>query len=154
MIRLKATLALCLVLLLPACGGSEEPENSDAAAAADSAGPMAGMPGIPAADTTAAVQMETHMQAMESASVDSLPAMLPEHRQMVANMIASMNQEMRDMNMPADAQWTATVDSLRQDLRQMPEMGGAELKALMPGHHARVTRLAELHRGMMAAMGM
>jgi hypothetical protein len=159
MIRMRFALALCLAAGLSACGGNDEADTAgaDSAAIADSATPMAGMPGMPgmaASDTTAAAQMEAHMQAMESANADSLPTMLPEHRQAVANMIAHMNQEMRDMSMQADAGWTATVDSLRQDLRRMPEMGGAELKAMMPQHHARVSRLAELHRSMMAQMGM
>ena len=157
MTRRRAPLALGLVLALAACGGGEEAEVSNSAPAADSAAPMAGMAGMAgmtAPDTGGAAQMEAHMQAMESASEDSLTALLPEHRQRVANMIARMNQEMRDMNMPADAGWTATVDSLRQDLRRMPEMDATELKTLMPAHHARVTRLSELHGAMMGAMGM
>ena len=156
MIRLTASLALGLVLALAACGGRDDAETPETTVA-DSAAPNAGRPGMAgmaATDTGVAAQMEAHMRAMESASADSLTALLPGHRQRVANMIARMNQEMRDMNMPADAEWTATVDSLRQDLRQMPEMDATELKTLMPAHHARVTRLSQLHDSMMAAMGM
>jgi hypothetical protein len=156
MSRVNTASILCLAVGLAACGGGEEGETAatDSAAVAGSAASMAGMPGMAPGDTAAAARMEAHMRAMESVSEDSLPTMLPEHRQMVANMIARVNQEMRDMSMQGDAGWTATVDSLRQDLRQMPEMSPAALKALMPQHRSRVSRLMEQHRAMMAAMGM
>ena len=80
--------------------------------------------------------------------------MLPMHRQMAANMIAQMNREMVDMNMAADAGWTATVDSLRQDLVRMPEMRGAELRSLMPGHQARLERLMQMHQTLWKGMKM
>ena len=114
----------------------------------NSAGGMAGMmagdmPGMP---------MQTHLQMMRGAGADSMKAMLPMHRQMVANMLARMTGEMREMNMPADAAWSATVDSLRQDLVRMPEQSGADLRATMPGHMARVSRLADTHQRMMRQM--
>ncbi len=90
---------------------------------------------------------------MQGAGADSVKAMLPMHRRMVANMLAQMTGEMRGMHMPADARWTATVDSLRQDLVHMPEMSGAELKAMMPAHMGRVTRLMDTHRTMMGGVG-
>jgi hypothetical protein len=39
--------------------------------------------------------------------------------------------------------------SLRSDLTRMPEMSAQELRAFMPEHHGRVTRLMEKHRSMM-----
>jgi hypothetical protein len=80
--------------------------------------------------------------------------MLPIHRQMAANMIAQMNREMGGMNMGADAGWTATVDSLRQDLVRMPEMGGSELQSFVPAHHARLERLMQMHQAMMGGVKM
>jgi len=77
-----------------------------------------------------------------------MQSMIPTHRQMVANMLSTMNDEMRRMNMPANAQWTATVDSLRQDLIRMPEMSAAELVTIMPAHRARMMRLMQMHRTM------
>ena len=99
-------------------------------------------------------QMTAHMQVMDGAGADSLHAMMPMHRQLTANMLARMNREMRDMNMAADAAWNATVDSLRHDLTQMPELTRSELESMMPGHHARMTRLMEMHRTMMSDMPM
>lgn len=96
-------------------------------------------------------QMQSHMRLMDGAGADSITSMLPMHRQMVANMIAQFNQEMRDMNMPSDSAWNATVDSLRQDLMQMPEMRASDLSPFMAAHGDRVTRIMESHR-MMRAM--
>lgn len=93
--------------------------------------------------------METHMRAMTAADADQLKAMLPEHRQLVANMLSQMNQEMHSMNMPASAAWTATIDSVRLDLIHLPDMTAGELKATMPAHRGRVTRLLQMHRDMM-----
>jgi hypothetical protein len=61
---------------------------------------------------------------------------------------------MEQMNRPADEAWTATVDSLREDLSRMPEMGAQELRDWMPRHRARMTRLMEMHRAMMGNMPM
>jgi len=97
-------------------------------------------------------QMMADMQMMQGMSGDSMIGMLPAYRQMAANMLAQMNREMRDMNMTADEGWNATVDSLRDDLTRMPEMGGTELQQLLPAHHRRMTRLMELHRTMMTNM--
>lgn len=94
--------------------------------------------------------MQTHMRMMDTASAEQMEAMLPAHRQMAGNMLAQMNREMRDMNMTGDAGWTALMDSVRQDVLRMPEMAGAQMRGFMPGHQARVTRLMQLHREMMA----
>jgi hypothetical protein len=114
---------------------------------------MAGMPGMaPAAGAGMMDSMETHMRTMTSASGDQLKAMVPAHRQMVANMVSRMNQEMRSMNMPATSAWTATMDSVRQDLIHLPDMNARDLASSMPAHHARITRLLQMHRDMMAKM--
>ncbi|MGI9179069.1 MAG: hypothetical protein ACR2H9_00950 [Longimicrobiaceae bacterium] len=155
----RSALVLTLVLLA-ACGRSAE-EAGDPPMREESTGAMSGgMQGMPMQGMSGMQgggmmeQMQSHMQMMEGASGDSLGAMMPMHRQMTANMIARFNREMRDMNMAADGRWNATVDSLRQDLVRMPEMNMDEMRALMPAHHARVTRLMEMHRGMMGDMEM
>lgn len=153
----RATVAATLTLLA-ACGGNEEgaevavQEDTTAQAAPEGAGGMQGMPGMQ--NDGMMQQMQSHMQMMMGMSPDSMRAMMPEHRQMAANMLAQMNRDMQQMNMSADEAWTATVDSLRQDLTRMPEMGAQELEGFMPGHHARMTRLIEMHRSMMGTMPM
>jgi hypothetical protein len=93
--------------------------------------------------------MQARMRMMTAASPAQMKAMLPVHRQMVANMLSQMNDEMRKMNMPASAAWTATVDSVRQDLVHEPDMSVRELGTNMGAHCARVSRLLEMHRAMM-----
>jgi hypothetical protein len=102
-------------------------------------------------DSTMMRQMESHIQAMQGASGDTMKAMLPMHRQMAANMIAQMNGQMRQMNMQPDPAWNATVDSLRQDLVRMPEMSAPELQSFMPAHTERMQRLMRMHGAMMSA---
>jgi hypothetical protein len=150
---------------LTACGGTEDeaevvvtdPEVV-AEPAAEPAGDMEGMQGMTGMESMQqggiAAQLQGHMQMMGSASGGELVVMLPEHRQLVANMIAQMNKEMRDMEMGDNAEWNTTVDALREDLVRLPEMSPDELQAFIPEHQARIDRLVEMHRGMMDRMQM
>jgi hypothetical protein len=114
---------------------------------------MPGMPAMGMGQSAAMMQdMTAHIEMMQRISADSVTAMLPTHRQQLANMIAQMNREMRDMNMPADTAWEAVLDSLRGDLTRMPDMSPNELEELMPEHVAQVTRLMDMHRRMMETM--
>jgi hypothetical protein len=136
-----------LLMWLGACGGDEP-----------AAGGMGDMPGMsaPAEDVAGDVtaEMNAHLDRMAAMPADSLTRILATHRQMVANMLAEMNREMRAMNMGADATWNATVDSLRTDLTTMPGMSRADLAGLFPAHRARVERLMSMHSAMMGAMRM
>ncbi|HEX5831650.1 MAG TPA: hypothetical protein VFY16_11760 [Gemmatimonadaceae bacterium] len=148
--------ALVVASLTLACDRRSETatrggEGSAAAPAQDTAAGMAGM-GHAMASGPMMERMDAHLVALEKTGPDSLAAALPAHRQMVANLIAQMNREMRDMDMTGDPAWNATVDSLRQDLVRLPEASAAELRELMPAHRSRVQRLTELHRRMMASM--
>jgi hypothetical protein len=139
--------------MLGACADRGD-QNGQAADTSEAAGDSA-MPGMQGMQGTAMMQqMQSHMSMMQGMGADSMQAMLPMHRQMLANMIAQMNREMRDMNMPADAEWNSVTDSLRQDLVRMPEMGAQELQTFMPEHHRRMTRLMDMHREMMSRMRM
>ena len=157
--KIRVAAAALALALTTACGGGGDASPEQAAApdssTAATGGGMAGMEGMDAGqgdDTTE--QMRAHMQGMRGARGDSLASMLPMHRQMAGNLLAQMNREMGQMNMQADASWTATVDSVRQDLTRMPEMNAAQLQALMPQHEARLNRLMDMHRSMMGGMKM
>ena len=132
--------------------GSTQRPSAAAPESTPGTGGMQGMPATQSGETME--QMQAHIQAMHGVGGDSLIALLPMHRQMAANMVAEFNREMRGMNMAADESWNATVDSLRQDLVRMPEMSGTELSGFMPAHEARLTRLMEMHRSMVASMKM
>ena len=154
-----ARILIAAVIVIGCQAGEDRSATADSAAGADTASGMAGMPGMSGMSgmggmmsTAMMDSMHMHMQMMDSLNADRVEAMLPRHRQMAANMLSQMNSEMRSMNMAADSEWNATVDSLRQDLIRMPEMGGQELKAMMPSHHARMMRLMQMHRDMVGGM--
>jgi hypothetical protein len=110
-------------------------------------GNMAGMMSVAAMDS-----IRSHMQMMDTVNTNRIQAMIPVHRQMVANMLSQMNADMRRGNMTGDASWTATADSIRLDLMRLPEMTAAEIERMMPGHHARVKRMLDAHQRMMGMM--
>ena len=126
---------------------------ADTAAPAAAAGGMEGMAGMEGMQQGGvAAQLQGHMQMMQNASGEELKAMLPEHRQLVANTIAQMNREMQSMDMSDNTEWNAAVGALREDLVRLPEMTPEELKAFIPEHQERINKLTEMHRSMMGTM--
>lgn len=163
-IRSTAALAATGILVLAACS-SKDTSMENATTAADSglaikatpAGDTAGRKGMQMGGMMGSAMtdsMQSHMRMMEGVPAGQIKAMLPAHRQMVANMLSQLNGEMRKMNMSSDAKWTALTDSIRQDLTRMPDMSGTQLKSFMPQHDARVMRLMDMHRSMMGGMKM
>lgn len=152
MTRPRSAIMPLVLFAFIACGAPES-ESEPAAADQPASGEMEGMSGM---DMQGGMmeEMMGHMQVMTSASPDSMQGMVAMHRQRAGNMLARMNREMREMNMEGDDAWTATVDSVRQDLVSMPQMNPSELQELMPEHHRRITRLIETHRSMMGTMQM
>ena len=159
---LRGAAAVVALTGLAACDGSDDepemvPEAPAAVSPATSDG-MEGMEGMGAAagaDTAGLPsELQAHMRMMQGASGEELARMIPEHRQLVANMIARMNREMRDMGMTSSAEWNETVEALRDDLVRLPEMTGEEIRAYLPAHQARLERLTEMHRSMMKNMRM
>jgi hypothetical protein len=143
------TLLSFLFLTLVSCGDAPRTEAPEATVSPDSTS-MGGMSmgGMSMASGPMMSEMAAHLERLAALPTDSLRSMLPSHRQAVANLLAQMNREMRDMGMASDAAWDATADSIRGDLELMPDMDPAELEALVPGHRARVARLMVMHGAM------
>lgn len=156
MLKIRSIVMLTAAGALAACGGSGDmPEDVlDSEVAEVPAGGMDGMQGMDGMEMGGEMmqRMQAHMQMMQGGSGEEMMQMIPQHRPMLANMISQMNREMRDMNMAADEEWNSTIEALRQDLVQMPEMSAAEMESFMPEHRARVMQLMEMHEGMMATM--
>jgi hypothetical protein len=156
--RTLAALAVVLIGFSAACEGNSAPSGNGDNADSSRAAIPEGMQGTPGMDSGAAPdpadEVTRRMHEFETLDADSMIRALPGHRQVVANMIARMNRGMREMNMPADEAWTATVDSLRNDLIAMPDMSARELRDFIPFHHRRASKLIEMHRRMMQTMGM
>ena len=150
--RTRLAAILLAAASLAACGGGDVATEETAQAVVVEQ-PTAGMQGMEMGGGMME-QMQAHMQTMEGETGAQFKANLPQHRQVVANMIAQMNREMRDMNMASDQEWNSTVEALREDLRRLPEMSASELESFMPEHRQRITRLMEMHRDMMSHMQM
>jgi hypothetical protein len=95
-------------------------------------------------------EMMAHMHTMEAMHGDSLMMMMPQHGQMLGNMMTRMDREMQSMSMSPDSLRSALADSLRSDLMRMPGMSMDEMEGFMPGHQARVMRMMEMHGSMMS----
>ncbi len=110
---------------------------------------MSGMHGM----TGAAMMdsMQAHMRRSRHMSADQMAAMVPMHRQMVGDMLATMHNESQARNLPSNAGWNALADSVQRDLDRMPALNKKEIKLAMPADCARVTRLIRLHEAMMSA---
>lgn len=160
MISLRTTIGpvLATALFLAACNKTKDAPEAQAPTAERAETPAGnadgGMQGMGGMSGGTLDQMDAHMMAMMGAAADSMKALLPEHRQMVANMLAQMGAEMRQMNMKTDAAWDALTDSVRADLTRMPEMSAEDLKTMMESHEGRVRRLMDMHKGMTGGMKM
>lgn len=158
--KLYRTAVVLSTLALVACGGPEEEPGAavQTEAAVEPAGAMGDMQGMQGMESMqqggVAARLQGHMKMMEGASGEQIKAMVPEHRQIVANMIAQMNQEMRGMDMADNTEWNSTVAALREDLVRLPEMTAEEIKTFLPEHQTRIDRLVEMHGEMMSKMKM
>src|SRR5688572_23431671 len=103
----QSWLVIGLALLSTACGAdtNEDQEAAPAEQPAGAAQGMDSMPGMAGMAGMSAMQMGTemaaHMERMQAMRADSLMQMVPEHRQMLGNMMGQMNREMQGMNMSA-----------------------------------------------------
>ncbi len=107
-------------------------------------------PGTPGMMYGLSPEMDSQLRSMSAADAATIRTLVSGHRQMVANMLSQMNGAMRQMHMTSDGDWTALVDSVRQDLVMMPEQSAESLRSMMPPHTARIRHLAALHAGMMS----
>ena len=92
--------------------------------------------------------MEAQMKVMDTANAATMQARMPRYVPMGDSLIARMNEELRRMNIPTDAIWPATVDSLRQDLGRLRATTASDSKAMMPAHLKRMRWLIQMQRTM------
>jgi len=142
----------CVVASGSTCGGQEQevPER-------ETMDDMPGMsperaPGTPMAggdQTQVMQQMRMHMQQMSATPADSLMGVMPMHRQRVGQMLGAMDSASMARGMAMDSTWSATRDSVRDDLSRMEAMSAEELREFMPAHRARVERLMSMRDSVM-----
>ena len=148
--RLKIVLGLAAI---SGCGkANDQAADHTAARSPDSAMagmPMQGMPSRAAGSAAMIEEMRKHIRVMQEVSADSMRAAMPMHRAMMDSMLAQMTKEMSEMKMPADAHWSALMDSVRHDMATMPAMDSSVFAKAVPAHHARLMRLMDTHHDMM-----
>ncbi|MEP6496069.1 MAG: hypothetical protein ABJF01_25555 [bacterium] len=129
-------------------GSLEGPSQGDRGAMMGGAGGMANMAGMTSA--AASDSMETRLRTMDMMSAAQIEAALPAHSRAAGDMLSRMSADVQGMHMSPTTSWSATTDSIRQDLSHMAGMTGDQMKAAMPAYHVRMTRLRDMHRQMMA----
>ena len=157
----RIALSLAGISMLGACGGNARSAALDSTSSSihqpgslESTSADVGIRTVGMADASQVqTAVEANMRVMMGASGDQLRAMVPEHRQLVSSMIAQMNHEMGSVHTASSAGWLATRDSIDNDLTRFPSMSAADLRAILPGHQARVHRLMQMRAGMMGGTG-
>ena len=139
---------IALALFSAACGG-ERPEGGAAQRAAEAGGK--GMPTqsmrMPSMDMMPAVK--AYLDSVVGAEPGELTGMMAGHRARIDQMLAAMDQDMKAMNMTADAAWRELADSTRTDLSAISRLSGEPLVLRMRAHAGRMRRLLEGHERMM-----
>jgi hypothetical protein len=148
-VRTQYALVLGVLVVAAAC------KSRSAGAVKDSTKGMAGTPmgGMMMMNPAMMDSMQLEMGRMRGMSPDQMAAEMEAHRQMTANVLTQMNADMRGMNMTGDPRWIALVDSIRQDLIQLPNVPRGQLETIMPGHLSRMERLMAMHQAMMRGSG-
>jgi hypothetical protein len=138
--------SIILFLALVACNKpkTEATLDNHQAMATDSGSmnPMAGQSGMMS-------MMPAHLDSMMRMTPEQMSRSMVGHERMMSEMMDRMRGEMRQMKMPETPEWSALTDSIKQDLAQLPSLGGEALSRKMRAHAARTRRLLQLHKEMM-----
>jgi hypothetical protein len=96
--------------------------------------------------------MRAHMDSIMRMSPQQMQEMMARHEAMMSQMMDQMGADMRAMKMSSPPEWTALMDSVKQDLSELPNLKGQALSARMRAHGDRVRRLIGAHEEMMKGM--
>jgi hypothetical protein len=95
----------------------------------------------------AMTDMRAHLRRLDAAGADSVPALVPVHRQKVEALLSRCDAEATDMHQPAGTTWRSIAEQLRQDLIRLPQRAAAELPAFMAEHRGRIVQFLALREG-------
>jgi hypothetical protein len=84
--------------------------------------------------------MRSHLNVITAAGGDEMVPMIPQHQQMVATLLTELSA-----SAPNNPSFSATADSIRQDLSRMTGAPANELDQLMDPHAERIRRLIEMY---------
>jgi len=92
----------------------------------------------------AIAQMRAHLQRLDAAGSDSLPALIPAHREQVESVVSGCTAGTSGTHRLADTTWRPIALELRQDVVRLPQLAVADLMAFMAEHRARIVRFMAL----------
>lgn len=96
--------------------------------------------------------MRAHLRRLDAAGADSLPALVPVHREKVEALLSRCTATASGMHQPADTTGGPIAEELWHDLIRLPQLAAAELPAFMAEHRARIVRFLALREGTGHAM--
>jgi hypothetical protein len=96
--------------------------------------------------------MQAQMDSMMRMKPEQMSGMMATHEQMMSQMMDQMGGQMRQMKMSATPGWSALMDSVKQDLAELPRLKGQALSTRVRAHADRVQRLMRAHEEMMKGM--
>lgn len=146
---MRVTQVVLTIAIVALSGCSKKPEAAPPVAADTAAKPAAGSIGMSMAGMSLMPAVRAHLDSLGQATPAQVAAMMTGHLDLMSRMMDAMGKDMRGMNMPPDAAWTALSDSVRQDLADLPGLTGGALKTRIGAHEDRVRRLLAQHVAMM-----
>ena len=79
-----------------------------------------------------------------------METIITRHSLTAANMLAGMAADLQRAGVTGDAEWTARVDSVRQDLTRLGGLSEPQLVPFLQGHTQLIHRLTQQYRTLMA----
>lgn len=137
-----------LSLLAAACGGERE-SGGEAGSASDTGMQGMAMPSMRMPSMGMMAGVQAYLDSVVRAEPGELSRMVAGHRDRMEPMLMAMDQDMKAMNMTADAAWQALTDSVRSDVAAVPGLSGEVLVLRMRAHAGRMRRLLGRHESMM-----
>jgi hypothetical protein len=136
-------------VIVAGCETREDVDTFDTVPATETADPFPA--DEPAADEFQ-MRLVNHMQQVRGMDAQQFRQQLPEHRDLVNEMLEDCREMMRDMGMTPPRQFTQVETALEEDLERIPEMDDAELEAHLPQHLDRVQTVIDMRQDMMDDM--
>lgn len=154
--RCRAAAAV-LVAVTAACSGSgadrgqgARDSSAQVTPAPESSAALAASPS--ASVTTAEIDsVQSQLDSMVHIAPSHMEAIVSRHVLTGSNMLAGMAADLRRAGVSGDASWTATVDSVRQDLTNMRVLTPKQLVPFLHSHVRLVHRLTAQYTALMAS---
>jgi hypothetical protein len=92
--------------------------------------------------------MRSHLQRLDTASVQTLQSKMKEHAKMLGDLLTTMRVEVQATTSSAKNAWITAADSVEGDLDRLALAQGEELRTAFRAHRTRVVRLLDEFRAL------